>query len=137
MNTSELFLLRYVNLLPIILLVTFCSTQNQTTISEEEALKKISFDLNSLNEDGLYGEPAGLVSLDYKFCIPMNDDYKNEVAKIDTTINFHNGTGMKDGCSKDEFLCIGNTHQKDFKQVLINLASLEYVEKIEQMFWEK
>ena len=137
MNKIRIFLLRYLNLLLIILHVTFCSTQNQTTISEEEALKKISFDLNSLNEDGLYGEPAGLVSLDYKFCIPMNDDNKNEVMKIDTTINFHNGTGMKDGCSKDEYLCIGNTRQKDFKQVLINLASLGYVEKIKQMFWEK
>lgn len=90
-----------------------------------------------LNEEGLYGKPDGLVSLDYKFCIPMNDEYKNEVAKIDTTISFHKGTGIKDGCSENKYLCIGNTHQKDYKKVLITLASLDYVLKIDQMFWEK
>ena len=136
MNASKLFLIESVSLLQIILLVTFCST-SQTNVSEESTLKKISFDIGMLNAEGLYGEPDGLVSLDYKFCIPMNDDYKTEVAKLDTTINFHDGTGIKDGCSKNEYLCIGNTHQKDFKKVLIRLASLNYVQRIDQMFWEK
>ena len=136
MNASKLFLIESVSLLQIILLVTFCST-SQTNVSEESTLKKISFDIGMLNAEGLYGEPEGLVSLDYKFCIPMNDDYKTEVAKLDTTINFHDGTGIKDGCSKNEYLCIGNTHQKDFKKVLIRLASLNYVQRIDQMFWEK
>ena len=136
MNASKLFLIESVSLLQIILLVTFCST-SQTNVSEESALKKISFDIGMLNAEGLYGEPEGLVSLDYKFCIPMNDDYKTEVAKLDTTINFHDGTGIKDGCSKNEYLCIGNTHQKDFKKVVIRLASLNYVQRIDQMFWEK
>ncbi|HLG32393.1 MAG TPA: hypothetical protein VI362_05085 [Ignavibacteriaceae bacterium] len=136
MNASKLFLIESVSLLQIILLVTFCST-SQTNVSEESTLKKISFDIGMLNAEGLYGEPEGLVSLDYKFCIPMNDDYKTEVAKLDTTINFHDGTGIKDGCSKNEYLCIGNTHQKDFKKVVIRLASLNYVQRIDQMFWEK
>jgi hypothetical protein len=114
-----------------------CSSQTRQVQNEDEALNKISFDLEALNEEGLFGSPDGLVSLDYRFCIPLDDELKNEVSQIDSTINFHPGTGSADSCSKDEYLCIGNTHQKNYREVLIKLATLEYVDRIDQMFWEE
>jgi hypothetical protein len=114
-----------------------CSSQTRRLQYEEEALKKIHFDLDILNEEGLYGPPDGLVSLDYKFCIPLTYKTKEEVSQIDSTLAFHKGTGLKAGCSENEYLCIGNTHQKNYKDVLLELALLDYVKSIDQMFWEE
>lgn len=123
--------------LAIILLLTACTSQkNNFTNKDEQAEQKIIFDLNILNEQGLYGPPDGLRILDYKFCIPKNEKYKIEIASIDSTIKFYDGTGFNN-CSKEEILCIGNTHQKNFRQVLIKLASLNYIKIIEQMNWEE
>jgi hypothetical protein len=137
MNLISKYLKNILFFISMLLLTSFCTTTNQKSVSDQEAIKKITFDLQMFNDDGLYGEPDGLVALDYKFCIPFNDEYKNEVASIDTTISFHKGTGIRNGCSANEYLCIGNTHQKGFKDILLQLASLDYIDRIEQMFWEK
>ncbi len=99
-------------------------------------MAKITFDLEMLNDEGLYGPPDGLRSLDYRFCIPKNERYKNEVMQIDPGIKIYNGSGSIQSCNEDQYLCIGNTHQKDFKQILLKLAALDYVKKIDEMIWE-
>jgi hypothetical protein len=40
------------------------------------------------------------------------------------------------GCDTYENLCIGSTHQKNFKDVLRGLAELPYITRIDQSFLE-
>ena len=113
-----------------------CSINKQLTGKSENVISKISVDLDSLNEEGLYGPPDGLRALDFKFCIPVKDEFKNEVEQIDPSIKIYSGNGSKQGCGEGEYLCIGNTHQQDFKEKLIKLASLDYIIRIDRMIWE-
>lgn len=97
---------------------------------------KIRFDLSQLNEEGLYGPPDGLRSISYEFCIPADEKLVDEVSSIDTSLRIHPDSPGRIGCSPEEYLCVGNTHQKNYREVLFELARLEYVEKIEQSFFE-
>jgi len=40
------------------------------------------------------------------------------------------------GCSNDQYLCTGNTAQKDWRNVLEQLAALPYVTQIQEVVWE-
>jgi hypothetical protein len=40
------------------------------------------------------------------------------------------------GCGESENLCIGSTHQKDFRRILQRLAELKYVQRIDESFLE-
>lgn len=98
---------------------------------------KIHFDLSLLDENGLYGPPNGKQSISYEFCIPAKEEYATEVQSIDSTIALQQHAPGRIGCSDDEYLCLGNTHQKNYRKVLFKLSRLEYVEKIEQSFFEQ
>jgi hypothetical protein len=97
---------------------------------------KISFNLGQLNDLGLYGPPNGLLALDYEFCIPADPAFEVQVKAIDPTIVIFTGSKGRVGCVPGEKLCIGNTHQPEFKTVLFKLAGLPYVKKINQCFYE-
>jgi hypothetical protein len=97
---------------------------------------KISFDLGQLNDLGLYGPPNGLRALDYEFCIPADPAFEVQVKAIDPTIVIFAGSKGRAGCAPGEKLCIGNTHQSEFKAVLLKLAGLPYVKQINQCFYE-
>ena len=92
---------------------------------------KIRFDLSVFNEDGLYGPHGGLRAAAYEFCIPANDEMAAEVESIDPTIQIYAGSPGRVGCGDGEYLCIGSTYQPGFRDVLTNLAQLEYVTDIE------
>ena len=134
---SKTVLTTFISFVLIAFLFASCSENKKLQENDKSIVSKISFDLNLLNDDGLYGPPGGLRALDYKFCIPKNEKFKNEVMQIDTALQIYSGNGEKQNCSTNEYLCTGNTHRKNFRQVLLNLASLEYVKKIEQNYWEK
>jgi hypothetical protein len=108
----------------------------KNTEADQAALQKITFDLNTLNEDGLYGPPNGLRALDYEFCIPAQPQFAEEVKALDASLKIYPSSSGRIGCSREQYLCIGNTHQKNYRTVLLKLASLAYVEKIDQTFWE-
>jgi len=108
------------------------SSRPQPTESERQ---KIRFDLSQLDEDGLHGPESGKVALDYEFCIPKEEKYLQEVKKIDPSLKVQSGRG-RIGCGKDQYLCLGNTHQKNHKDILYGLARLPYIERIEQAFFE-
>lgn len=115
-----------------------CSRTAARKSSEPIApVQKIAFDLNRLNEAGLYGPPDGLRALSYEFCIPAREDYADEVKAIDPTIDISGGSPGRVGCSEDQFLCMGNTHQKNFREVLLKLAALPYVDRIEESVFEQ
>ena len=97
---------------------------------------KITFDLEHLNEQGLYGPPDGLRALHYEFCIPADPGLEAQVRRIDPTIQIFTTSPGRIGCTEEEYLCIGNTHQPNFKAVLLNLAKLPQVKRIDQAFFE-
>jgi hypothetical protein len=92
---------------------------------------KIQFDLSEFNDDGLYGPLGGLRAAMYEFCIPARTELAAEVASIDPTVQISAGSPGRIGCSSDEYLCIGSTGQPGFREVLANLAQLEYVFRIQ------
>lgn len=98
--------------------------------------RKLTFDLAQLDDDGLRGPPDGRQSLAYEFCIPNTAECKAEVKSIDRTVQFMPGSSGRIGCTREECLCIGSTHQGDFRQALRRLAELPYTRRIDECFFE-
>ncbi len=98
--------------------------------------QKITFDVISLDQDGLYGLADGKRALSYEFCIPDREQYTSTVTHIDPTVQCMFESPGRIGCGSHEYLCIGSTHQKNFKKVLRSLAELPYITRINQSFFE-
>jgi len=92
--------------------------------------RKVELDLTQVDADGLRGPPDGKVALAYEFCVPNTDQCKELVAAIDSSVQFMPGASGRVGASETECLCIGSTHQRDFKPVLEKLAKLPFVSRI-------
>ncbi len=116
-------------------MLTGCQTMPSSDTSSSAA-DKIAFDLDEFDDNGLYGPADGKRSLDYEFCIPEGNDYALEVKTIDSTISVFPDSPGRIGCTEDQSLVIGNTHQEDFRLVLMELANLDYVERIQRVDWE-
>ncbi|MGB3202839.1 MAG: hypothetical protein WBA99_18175 [Nodosilinea sp.] len=104
--------------------------------AHSSASDKIAFDLSTLDENGLYGSPGGKRSLDYEFCIPNGDAYAQAVGAIDPSTRFFPQSRGRIGCGENEVLAIGNTNQPDYDTILIELANLDYIDRIQPMDWE-
>jgi hypothetical protein len=63
----------------------------------------------------------------YELCIPKRADLASEVASIDPTVQIYADSPARIACARDEYVCIGSTGQPGFRDVLANLAHLEYV----------
>jgi len=100
------------------------------------AAAKISFDLSKISPAGLVGPPNGLRSLAYEFCIPAQASYRAQVQAIDATVQFYPGSRGRIGCRPDQYLCIGNTHQVGWRQKLLQLANLPYIQRIDEAVFE-
>ncbi|WP_197064804.1 hypothetical protein [Leptolyngbya sp. KIOST-1] len=98
--------------------------------------EKLAVDLSSLDENGLYGPPEGLRSLDYEFCIPTGDAYAQAVRAIDPSVQLFPHSRGRIGCGEHEVLAIGNTHQANHAAILRSLADLDYIERIQPVDWE-
>lgn len=96
----------------------------------------IGFDLADLDAHGLVGPPDGKRALDYEFCIPAGDRFTAEVGAIDPSARFHAQSRGRIGCTAEQVLVLGNTHQWDFDWILQSLAELPYVERIERAWFE-
>jgi len=103
---------------------------------KKDPWKKVTFDISGLTKDGLRGPPDGRRAVSYEFCIPNTDVAKAKVKAIDPTVKFMAGSRGRIGCTRDQCLCIGSTHQKDFKSVLRALAELPFIERIDECFFE-
>ena len=97
---------------------------------------KIDFDMNTIDKAGLIGPPNGKVALSYEFCIPAEDKYVQEVQQIDPSLRINKIAKGRVGCSKVEWLCIGNTHQEAAKKKIQQLAELSYVKRIQRAYFE-
>ncbi|MHC4553044.1 MAG: hypothetical protein ACYSUT_09830, partial [Planctomycetota bacterium] len=93
-------------------------------------------DLAQLNEDGLRGPADGLVAMDYEFCIPDTPQHKQQVNSIDPTVQFMCSSPGRINCDSTQCLSIGSTHQPNFREILLELAALDYIERIDRCVWE-
>lgn len=98
--------------------------------------KKIKLDFRKIDAEGLTGPPDGKVAVHYEFCIPAAEKNWRAVQKIDPNAVLMKGSAGRVGCMTDRWLVVGNTHQPRYQRVLYELASLPFVEKIQQTFFE-
>jgi hypothetical protein len=103
---------------------------------DSSSLDKIAFDLALLDENGLYGPADGKRSLDYEFCIPTGDSFSQAVSAIDPSVQFFPQSRGRIGCGEGQVLAIGNTHQANHATILMELANLDYIDRIQQVDWE-
>lgn len=125
------------NLFPVFLSIfLFIACKTHTAKEDATVWRKIKLDFRALDAEGLSGKADGKVSLNYEFCIPAEARKWKQVRKIDPSATLQKGAKGRVGCSEQQWLVIGSTHQKNYQRVLYELASLPYVERIEQTYWE-
>lgn len=115
-----------------------CARDNESTAekSDNNWLSKIDFDLSQIRPDGLTGPPDGLVSVSYEFCIPKDPRLVKEVLAIDSTVTYASKSPGRIGCGDSEYLCMGDTHKPNWREILKRIAALDYVTRIERAYWE-
>lgn len=119
----------------IILMSVFCcSCSYRANVSDHP--KKIEINLSQLDDTGLRGPVTGKVTVSYEFCIPNTAECKAEVKAIDKTVQFMPGSRGRIRAGKNECLCIGSTHQKNYRSVLKRLAELSYIKRIIECHFE-
>lgn len=109
---------------------------NSNNKQSEDWQQKIAFDLSDIGSNGLTGSPDGLVSVSYEFCIPKDREMLDGVLAIDPNIQCTSGPPGRVGCTKTEYLCLGNTHDPRWRDILQRIAQLDYVSRIERSVWE-
>jgi len=121
----------------IIMLLCACGSQQSSYRPDEKALEKIKFGLDHINEQGLSGPEDGKTAVHYEFCIPNSPEFLRAVQKIDPSLQTQPGSKGRVGCLRGrEVLCMGNTHQEKWREILYRLAELPYVESIVQTHFE-
>lgn len=120
-------------LLTLVFSFLHASCANQKIINPSP---KIGFNINAIDKDGLIGPTDGKVALNYEFCIPAENQYIIEVRQIDPSVKCHKKSKGRVGCSKMEWLCIGNTEQEHARLKIHRLSELPYIERIQRTYFE-
>jgi hypothetical protein len=107
-------------------------TSSADSTEEKQLLKKIRFDIDEIDENGMIGPEDGKRNMDYEFCIPLDKKKKKEVARIDRSVKFFSGPSGRSGCT-GRYLCIGSGGTR---KTLLRLARLEYVQMINPCYYE-
>jgi hypothetical protein len=117
-----------------ILIITIASCSLFKSKAVKQAESKMNFEFSKLDKHGLIKKRG--TSLAYEFCIPNNETYLDKIKEIDESISIYKSGSGRIGCSNNEILCIGETHNKDYKRILTQIAELEYVKSINESFFE-
>lgn len=104
-------------------------------VLSSDRVMKITFDLGKISTEGLVGTAGGLRSLSYEFCIPVEEKRLAEVRTIDLSVQISRSPG-RIGCTKDQYLVIGHTHQARWRDVLVAIARFDYVQRIDEFVGE-
>lgn len=115
-------------------IVAGCSTAQPSGPATTDS--KIKFSLDRIRPDGLRGPPDGLVSVAYEFCVPAGEAFYQQVRQIDPSVKFYPGSRGRIGCAPGQALCIGETHQPGWRQVLLKLAAQPYIAEIRECYFE-
>lgn len=94
---------------------------------------KIKFDYSSIDDSGLRN---GEVAVDYEFCIPADQEILDQVMNIDQGVRVMKSSKGRIGCTDQQWLCINSTRGAGWKNNLHAIASLSYVERIAETFYE-
>jgi hypothetical protein len=111
-----------------------CDDRQEELVADTMA--KVEIDLNSLDKEGLRGPPDGKVSVAYEFAIPNTGECKEEVRRIDPSVEFMPGSRGRVGAGNGKCLCIGSTHRQDYRAVLRSLSELPYIDRIIECHFE-
>ena len=118
-------------LLPLVTICVLCSCRAHRL--NDSVSSKIRFDIEAIDAQGLRN---GEVSMDYEYCIPADEKALSKVQTIDPNVKLMKSSKGRIGCTKDQWLCISNTHDPEWKEKLMAIASLDFVERIEEVVWE-
>lgn len=119
-----------------LLLTSCCRLPPPDAIAPAYQADKIQFSLDTIRPDGLRGPADGLTSVAYEFCVPADEAIYEEVRLIDPSVKFHKSSPGRIGCSQQETLCIGETHQENWKEKLLTLSALPYIDEIRECYFE-
>lgn len=108
-----------------------CGSAPPSTAPED----KIRFDLGRLDEDGLQGSAGSKRALAYEFCLSDEPRLIEELSALDPSLHLQRAPG-RIGCSSDEVLMLGSTHQPRHREILERLAEHEAIARIEEAFFE-
>ena len=96
-------------------------------------MSKIGFDYSGIDDHGLRN---GEAAVDYEFCIPAEETYLNQVMSIAPQIKMMKNSKGRIGCTGQQWLMINSTHSAEWKKQLYAIAYLDFVERIEETFYE-
>ena len=94
----------------------------------------MDFSFSKLDKKGLIKKRG--TSLAYEFCIPNESEYLDKIKSIDKTIAIYKSSTGRIGCGENQILCIGETMDKNYKEIIIALTNLPYVKNINESFFE-
>ena len=99
----------------------------------KKILSKIEFDYATVDDKGMMDSA---ISIDYEFCIPMDEAKVNEVQAIEPDVTIPKMAKGRIRCSNEEWLCIVSTNGPGWKEKLYAIASLPYVTRIVKTHYE-
>lgn len=102
--------------------------------TQKKAEEKMDFSFSKLDKKGLIKKRG--TSLAYEFCIPNESEYLDKIKSIDQTIAIYKSSTGRIGCGENQILCIGETMDKNYKEIIIALTNLPYVKNINESFFE-
>ncbi|HZV70805.1 MAG TPA: hypothetical protein VFG10_14720 [Saprospiraceae bacterium] len=103
------------------------------TNESEKIINKIGFDLAAVDDKGLINSQT---TIDYEFCIPMDEAMLAKVKEIEPEVQTPRMAKGRIACSQEEWLIIVTTHGEKWKERLYTIASLPFVKKIVQTDYE-
>jgi hypothetical protein len=68
--------------------------------------------------------------------VPGEPAFLEAVRVIDPSVTLYPDSPGRMGCTDDQVLAIGNTHQPNAALILMELANLDYIERIDRVDWE-
>ena len=111
-----------------ILLLISCHRKLVTT-----EVSKINFDYSNIDARGFRN---GMAPVDYEFCIPAKDADLKIVKQIEPDVKVMKSSRGRVGCTDAQWLCIVNTWDDAWKEKLEQIATLSFVKRIEETFYE-
>ncbi len=120
----------------VVILLVGCQAAVDSGAVDWPEVEKLRFSLKGFRDDGLRGPPDGLTSLTYEFCVPADEQVYAEVRRIDPEVQISPGSRGRIGCGEQQALCLGQTHQPRWREVLRELSKLAYVTEIRECVFE-